>query len=122
MKRLFVLLVALLLPFQLAWGVAATYCQHETTPQQARHFGHHTHVHTEAKPDGGKTAGKLAGAKLAADFDCGFCHASPAAALPAFEALPEAPATAVPPLALGDLRPPSAPQRAPDRPQWPRLA
>ena len=118
MKRLFVLLVAMLLPFQLAWGVAATYCQHETTPQEARHFGHHTHVHTEAKPD----AGKVAGTKLAADLDCGFCHASPAAALPAFEALPEAPATAAPPLALGDLRPPSAPQRAPDRPQWLRLA
>ena len=119
MKRLFVLLVALLLPLQLAWGLAATYCQHETTAEGARHFGHHTHVHTEAKPDAGN---KAAAGKLVADFDCGFCHASPAAALPAFEALPEAPATAAPPLALGELRPPSAPQRAPDRPQWPRLA
>lgn len=117
MKRLFAILVAVLLPLQLAWGVAATYCQHETTSQGARHLGHHSHVHKEAKADAATSV-----VKLQADLDCGFCHATPAASLPTFEALPSAPVRAVPPQALGDLQLPSALQRTPDRPQWLRLA
>jgi hypothetical protein len=117
MKHLIAIVVAVLLPLQLSWGVAATYCQHETTPQGAKHFGHHTHVHTDAQQEAKASSGKLM-----TDVDCSFCHASPAAALPDFDALPSARVQTSVPLSLGNPRHPSAPQRTPDRPQWPRLA
>jgi len=116
MKHLIAIFIAVLLPFQLSWGLAATYCQHETT-QGAQHFGHHTHVHTDVKQDAKASSGKLL-----ADMDCSFCHASPAALLPDFDALPSARVQASVPLTLGNPRHPSAPQRTPDRPQWLRLA
>lgn len=114
MFRLVALLLALLLPLQFAWGVAAAYCQHETTAQAA-HVGHHTHEHkAEAK--------KPAAAKLAADGDCAACHATCIAvgceAVARLEGL----------VLNGRLAAPlqgayaSAPARAPDRPQWPCLA
>ena len=37
--------LSLLLPLQVAWGAAAAYCEHETTTQGAKHFGHHQHEH-----------------------------------------------------------------------------
>lgn len=114
MKRLLALLIAVLLPLQLSWAVAATYCEHETTAQGAQHFGHHAHVHADAKPAGL--------GKLAADLDCSFCHAGSVASLPGLEAPPLAALRADVPRSLGDAKRPSAPQRTPDRPQWPRLA
>ena len=33
----------IVLPLQISWAVAATYCQHETGSTQ--HFGHHDHKH-----------------------------------------------------------------------------
>ena len=115
MKRFFVLLLAVLLPLQFAWGTAAAYCQHETT-RGATHFGHHQHVH---KVDAGHD--KVAAGKVAADYDCSYCNATAAAVVPAFDApLTNAPvllAHALPP----EQKRASAPQRAPDRPQWPRL-
>ncbi|HKX40119.1 MAG TPA: DUF2946 family protein [Burkholderiaceae bacterium] len=119
MKRFFVLLLAVLLPLQFAWGAAAAYCQHETTTQSAAHLGHHQHVH-KAEPGDGKVVGKVAG-KLAADYDCGYCNTATAAVMPAFET-PLPSAFVVLSQALQPEREPaSAPQRAPDRPQWPRL-
>ncbi|WP_077037006.1 cation efflux protein, CzcI family [Pelomonas sp. KK5] len=117
MKRLFALLVAVLLPLQFAWGVAAAYCQHDADAKQ--HFGHHAHVHVE---QGKAQEPNKASGGIQADLDCGFCHAGSAAALPAFDAAPAVMSVAAPPLSLGDPRPPSAPQRTPDRPQWLRLA
>ncbi|WP_409241968.1 cation efflux protein, CzcI family [Curvibacter microcysteis] len=116
MKYLIAFFVAVLLPLQLSWGVAAAYCQHETTASAAQHFGHHSHVH-----DQGDEAPSLSSAKLMTDLDCGACHASSVAVLPAFEALPPAGAPTVTP-ASPSPQGASAPQRAPDRPQWLRLA
>jgi hypothetical protein len=62
MTRILALLLALLLPLQLSWAVVGEYCQHESSPMAARHFGHHQHVHKDA-------AGKVAG-KSAIDSDC----------------------------------------------------
>lgn len=116
MKQLVAIILAVLLPLQFAWGAAAAYCQHETAPG-VHHFGHHTHVHADGKHDA-----KTAGGKLFVDSDCGFCHASPAAMLPDVSAVKPASTLASVPPVLGDIKRASAPQRAPDRPQWPRLA
>jgi hypothetical protein len=114
MLRSFLIFVALLLPLQFAWSAVAAYCQHETTEQQGKHFGHHVHAHKgEAK--------KSSDSKLMADADCASCHASTAAATPSqldgcdFGATSlSAEAVAAPPFS-------SALARAPDRPQWLRL-
>ena len=113
MKRLLAILLALLLPLQLSWAAVGEYCQHESSPKAAQHFGHHSHVH---KSDGKHDAGK----KLV-DSDCSFCHAgTPATMTAVAPRVPTAPAqtTAVPspqaPLT-------SALAREPDRPQWLRL-
>ncbi|MDE2441771.1 MAG: cobalt-zinc-cadmium resistance protein [Betaproteobacteria bacterium] len=117
MKQLVAILIAVLLPLQMAWGAAAAYCQHETTTQGARHFGHHTHVHADAKH-----GVKVAGSTLLNDIDCGFCHAASAAVLPDMTALQAVSGTAGMPPVLADIERNSAPQRTPDRPQWCRLA
>lgn len=114
MLRTFIILVALFLPLQFAWSAASSYCQHETSEQQSKHFGHHFHAHKgEAK--------KPSDSKLMADADCASCHASMSAAIATqldgcdFEAPSQLPEVVVsPPFS-------SALARAPDRPQWLRL-
>lgn len=113
--RLFWLLLALLLPVQLTWASASAYCAHESNPGHATHMGHHEHMH-QAEPK------KAVDAKVILDTDCSTCHAS---CLPLL-ALPAGPVAASD-LALGHAparhdRYLSAQPRAPDRPQWPRLA
>ena len=123
MSRLFVLVFALLLPFQFAWAGAAVYCQHEGPSESstgAPHFGHHSHVHTEADGTQKKTAGGAG--KLVADGDCGVCHAAGASLLGASTRQPAGASAAAPWLRQAAGPPTSAPARAPDRPQWPRLA
>lgn len=115
MLRVFILCFAFMLPLQFAWAGAAGYCEHETSSARAEHFGHHAHVH-EAE---GK---QKAGGQFVADADCGACHASTsmlAANLADARALPSAAAHAAPPPCRAIA---SAPARAPDRPQWLRLA
>lgn len=128
MKTLIAFLVAFLLPLQLSWGVAASYCQHEATVQGFNHFGHHSHVHTDVNADvkasakaNTKADGQVSAAKLMTDMDCGVCHASLLAMLPMWADMP-APSAA--PCAPSSLCHPgaSALQRTPDRPQWLRLA
>lgn len=115
MRRVFALFLAFALLFQFSWAVAATYCEHESSPEAAVHFGHHVHVHKTA--DGKKPAG----GKLAQDDDCAFCHAGHPAIVPLVSAViaaaPPSPAIFTEPSISG-----SAPPRTPDRPQWPRLA
>ncbi|WP_432261361.1 cation efflux protein, CzcI family [Cupriavidus sp. TMH.W2] len=124
MQRLILILLALVLPLQFAWAGAAAYCRHEVAGSAKAHLGHHEHQH---KANGGKQD-KAAGqaednAKLGVpDPDCGVCHI---ASLP----FARADAPDVQTMRRVELAPP-APQpgfsshsaRAPDRPQWPRLA
>lgn len=115
MPRVLAFLLAIALLFQTSWAAAATYCGHESTPGAAAHFGHHEHVHKSA--DGQKQPG----GKLAVDDDCAGCHAAhPALACGVTSCVAcVAPSEADFPQPLaGD----SAAARAPDRPQWPRLA
>ena len=61
-----------ILPFQFAWGAAASYCGHEKSVG-AGHFGHHGHQHKAKADADGEAAAKKAGA-LADDPDCAMCH------------------------------------------------
>ena len=114
MTRVFALFLAFALLLQTSWAVAATYCEHETSPKFAMHFGHHTHVHKTT--DGKKVSGKIAD-----DTDCVSCHA----AHPALASEPFTCASADVPKAANFDQPrmsASAPPREPERPQWMRLA
>jgi hypothetical protein len=123
MRRLVVLLFALILPLQFAWSAAAAYCQHETDAVASRHFGHHSHVHQGHGATSKSTeAGSAGGSGLSVDHDCGTCHAS----------APEIGARGTEgigvPVSIRKLVFPSvlalasAPGRTADRPQWLRLA
>jgi hypothetical protein len=116
MPRVFALFLAFTLLFQMSWAVAATYCEHETSSRAATHFGHHVHVHKSV--DGKKQVGN---SKLAVDDDCSWCNAGHAVIIAAaFTAI-----VANAPAAVNFPEPSmhgSALARAPDRPQWLRLA
>ncbi|HEX6736331.1 MAG TPA: hypothetical protein VF096_16100 [Azonexus sp.] len=115
MRRLIAVFLLFLLPLQFSWGVAATYCQHETVPN-AQHFGHHAHQHADEADQAGDT--QLPGA---IDNDCGFCHAGCLAALVDLGVQ----AVALPAEAFaGGLSAPSAspPVAQPERPNWRVLA
>jgi len=115
MSRVFALFLAFTLLFQMSWAVAATYCEHETTSKASKHFGHHVHVH---KSVDGK---KHVASKLAVDDDCRYCHAGHAAIIPmaSTDVATAASTTASFPQPFMHG---STPARAPDRPQWLRLA
>jgi len=68
MKRLVVLLLMFVLPLQISWAVAGSYCTHEQS-SATQHFGHHAHVH-QAHPDDGDSQSALKDHP-----DCSSCHA-----------------------------------------------
>ena len=115
MTRRIILFLALLLPLQFAWANAAAYCQHESSPAQSRHFGHHEHRHQAASE-------KQVPGKLAVDNDCGTCHAAGSPVIFDADALDVLAPTTSSIAAHVPLRTPTALARAPDRPQWLRLA
>ncbi|WP_265942185.1 hypothetical protein [Dechloromonas sp. A34] len=83
MRRWLSIFLVIVLPLQISWALAATYCQHETG--SAQRFGHHDHKHDAEDNE------KLAKASPAdVDNDCAVCHAGSIAALTAFcSSLPE---------------------------------
>lgn len=114
MSRCAALFLAVLLSFQATWASAATYCQHEAAPALAKHFGHHDHQH--------KLDLKKPSDEKSIDSDCGICHVagagSIAIALNHVTSKAVAESFVVPPRHASR----SALARAPDRPQWLRLA
>lgn len=79
MRRLFILFMLVLLPFQFVWGSAAQYCTHESSSQASAHFGHHSHAH-----EGGDEAAKTSGVGVSLgtfDGDCASCHLGTATSL-----------------------------------------
>ncbi|MBP0636470.1 cation efflux protein, CzcI family [Cupriavidus sp. AcVe19-6a] len=122
MHRLLLIVLALILPLQFAWAGAAAYCRHEVATAAKAHLGHHEHQH---KADAGQHATK-AGADVdklgVADPDCGVCHI---ASVP-FARADGPRVQASQRVALAQAPPQSGfsshSARAPDRPQWPRLA
>jgi len=115
MHRYVALVLALLIPLQFAWSAAAALCGHEPARAETRHFGHHEHAHeTDAK--------EVAGGQLAIDNDCGVCHATCSLLAGTDACNPATPVAVVRVIVPTDDMHRSAPARAPDRPQWPRLA
>ncbi len=123
MRRLFILLFAIVLPLQFTWASAAAYCGHEAEAAAAAsggHFGHHAHEHKREGKGDGETKSK-AGAKLP-DADCAVCHFAGSSGF-----LPDAAQPSGCDFAMLRYRSPtvdygSVPAPTPDRPQWPRLA
>lgn len=71
MKKLFIIFLLMVLPFQYSWAAAAAYCQHEKEP--TTHFGHHSHQHQDVAQNSTETA------EDESDFaqvhsDCGVCQ------------------------------------------------
>ncbi|WP_067272310.1 hypothetical protein [Mitsuaria sp. 7] len=117
MRRWLTVFLLILLPLQLSWAVAATYCAHEADPA-VNHIGHHEHRHEASREASGAKAAAEASmsektpekvterapekapekatdkALTCVDDDCGFCHlghsqpvASTPIVLPAVESL-----------------------------------
>ncbi|MES2299395.1 MAG: cation efflux protein, CzcI family [Pseudomonadota bacterium] len=68
MKRLFLIFLITMLPLQMSWAVASSYCEHENG-KAAQHLGHHEHKH-QASGDKQPSKSKLG----MVDADCGYCH------------------------------------------------
>ena len=118
MRRFLLILLVLWMPLQIAWGAAASLCQHEAGASVS-HLGHHTHqhpgksasTHGESMPD---TKSALGGE----DMDCGYCHI--ACAQPLVSALPVAVDIDASQHLVSEVRPWRSPH-VPDlieRPQW----
>jgi cytochrome c553 len=67
-KKLILILLLFILPFQFSWAAAGSYCQHEQGAG-AHHFGHHAHQHqiNADTPQDKSEAGKM-------HADCNACH------------------------------------------------
>lgn len=145
MRRWLTVFLLILLPLQLSWAVAATYCAHEADPAVS-HVGHHEHRH-EASDDaasadaagadagGGKgspdastpeqagNAEKFAEkaadkALTCVDDDCGFCHlghSQPVASTPIVLPAMAGPVTSA---TVSEVWSSRGPDRR-ERPNWP---
>lgn len=121
MKRLLVLLAAMLLLAQWSYAAAGAYCRHEgdrAPATAAAHWGHHFHAHAgedQAPDDGGDAA------KASWHGDCASCHAASAFG-PVTWRVPLGEAIALPPVAAAAPGWADRITAPPDRPQWPRSA
>ena len=76
-RRTLVIFFIVFLPFQFAWGAAASYCTHEKN-EKVSHFGHHAHVHKVSAQNDEAAVSFADGC----DPDCGYCHSGYAQPLP----------------------------------------
>jgi len=90
--RFLIILLLLVVPLQMSYAAAATYCNHNDQAASTSHFGHHMHKHVQPSGDGKLPTG-------AVDPDCGLCQLGcacimisadlqPMGAVPAQAALP----------------------------------
>lgn len=132
MRRICVIVLLALLPFQFSWSAVASYCDHETQVG-AGHFGHHVHQHhadtgldidpasTSDEVDDTSVVAKTDKSLGATDLDCGHCHGYCSVMLSAPPGAPLVFAAARPKTSLtegGATRVPTQPER----PQWSQLA
>lgn len=116
MRRLLIIFLLMVVPFQLGWGMAAAYCKHESNPAVS-HFGHHAHQHAASSEESKASPAKL---QFGADSDCEVCQLAGIGFAPTPESSQ--------PLALAcvdagaELKPlmPSLHPSPPERPQWQR--
>lgn len=109
-KRIFVIFLLVIVPFQLAWAGVGVYCQHEEG-LAAQHFGHHDHKHTAQYDQGKGDAGKL---NPGADNDCS-SHLNSGQCFLSRQVTPSLPQG----VASFDLRPPIYVSYIPDGPVRP---
>ena len=114
-KRALIIMMLFLLPLQLVWAGAATYCEHHAEAHQP-HFGHHDGHHHATVGDA-QSDGDAASVGAAADVDASHCHGTCAALLTVRLQVPTFTATQP---ATGCADPgQSAPVLSrPERPQW----
>ena len=112
MKKLLLLLIVLLVPYQATWAAASAYCEHEHGAA-AHHFGHHTHQHHAGNAGSSSTdsSGTLHG-------DCGYCHLGGACAVTVGVDLAPTPSSVSVAISPPDSSPPSALLERPERPKW----
>lgn len=67
-RRLFLIILLMILPLQLSWAAAGAYCKHEKGAA-SNHFGHHVHQH-QAKSDTPDSKGEFG----KVHNDCSSCH------------------------------------------------
>lgn len=118
MRRLLVILMMVVMPFQLSWAAAATYCQHESNPV-ASHYGHHVHKHLAKSGDAKSDSSP---SKLLSDDDCTVCHLGGVGivSMPSF-AFPAVSATLDTTRGIVPLLTSTRPDR-PERPKWTHAA
>jgi hypothetical protein len=78
MRRLFAILLLVLVPMQLSLAAVSEYC-HDDQSRGARHPGHHEHAIADAHHDGENSHAPVPAGDL--HNDCGFCHLGCAAAV-----------------------------------------
>lgn len=106
MRRMLLIFLMCLLPFQWSWAAAASACEHES--HQASHFGHHEHEHRDAGQANHEADGESPADLADSHPDCATCHGLGGAFVGADESL----APALPP---GGPLPPYA-AHCPDAP------
>jgi len=115
MRRWIAILLMIVLPLQLSWAVAASYCQDEQG-MGVQHFGHHAHLNHDVV-DAGQN---LAKGQQQAESDCGCAGQLCGAHFLPVE--PEGLADVMPSqqisTAVSCAYPPSDPPRI-ERPNWP---
>ena len=79
MRRLFFVLLLVLLPLQWSWAAAGSVCAHESGT--TTHFGHHAHQHRDATPNDATDDATFG------HHDCSVCQALGAAFTPAHDAM-----------------------------------
>ena len=116
MRRLLVLLMLCLLPFQMSWAAMAEYCGHEQG-KAAQHIGHHDAEHKafSAQSDSDKQPGK---------FNIGHdhCHVSGFLGLLNEAAFLASVIPSQPSLRYDEAAYPSLALDRPERPKWRALA
>jgi hypothetical protein len=125
MRRWLVVLLLVLMPLQMSWAAAASYCEHEIGAG-ADHFGHHDlAAHGHGHGDGGAVPDDAVSSDAATSpaptTDCGHCHgygAGLVAVMPSLQAqaLSGTAPSAVEPAYAEHL------SAQPERPQWAFLA
>ena len=76
MKRLLLILLLTIVPFQMSWAMVASYCQHEQqvlSKSDPQHVGHHDHAVPEHHAEISKTERKSVDV---IDAECDFSHFS----------------------------------------------
>lgn len=115
-RRILLIFLLFIVPFQLSWGAAAAYCKHESNPAVS-HFGHHGHKHAASNEESKFSPAKL---QFSADSDCTVCQSAGIGFAPTPESSLPIALTSI--NAEVELKPSRASLHPPppERPQWQR--